>query len=188
MWIPEIILTIIIFVIVFFLEKFRTERNQAESENADLRRRLDEKEEYIKKLWREDNEKRKIAFKDSFLLLCSAVEHKVPRGYTIEEIAEIFYDRSFMKDVYNTSDMEPTKLQSYIDYCARYSDDIKAIEKCLTSNGLKFNYDYSLASIFLDELPLKKRTQEYLNVVVNRVQRDHPQAFLPLSNSHNSQR
>ncbi len=33
MWIPEAVLTIIIFVIGFFLEKFRNERNKAESEN-----------------------------------------------------------------------------------------------------------------------------------------------------------
>ena len=187
MWIPETVLIIIIFIMGFFLEKFRTERNKAESENADLRRRLDEKEEYIKKLWREDNEKRKKAFKDSFLLLCSAVEHKIPNGYTIKEIADIFVDRAHMLDVSDINDMEVKKLQFYINNCVRYSEDVKAIEECLISKGLKFNDSYLFNFVFADVLPLNNRDEEHVRRVVNRVCSQLPQAFLPLSNSHNSQ-
>lgn len=175
MW--GIIPVVIALVLIYFLEQRGIERDNAKKEvqllttkNEELTRRNIE----LSNL--KCNAEEKI-LRDAFLLLCRAKDVSIPEGYTLEQIASAFVNRSGVMLVCDVKDLDPKKTEYYIRVCVRYIRNSKAIRKFLEDNDIIFDEAYSFDMIFSHVFSLRVDSKSFEEAIRREIA-STPHAFI----------
>ena len=178
MW--GIIPTIALLVFIYFFEQRGIERDEAKKEVRSLAAKNEELTKRNIELSNLKCNAEQEALKDAFLLLCKVKEASIPEGYSLEQIANTFAERACVMLVCNVKDLEPKKIEYYINGCVRYIRNSNAIRKFLDDNGIVFNEAYSFELIFSKIFNLRVNSKNFEEAVKREI------ASVPDAFTHNA--